>query len=90
MGIGDLRFYTFNVADAAISTAIVLLIGAAIFPAADSAGARSGRMVDPAYAPGVRVAARARRPGAAGSTASSPTRPGCRAATSRSSSPTAG
>ena len=27
MGIGDLRFYTFNVADSAISIAIVLLIG---------------------------------------------------------------
>lgn len=27
MGIGDLRWYTFNVADASISTAIVLLIG---------------------------------------------------------------
>jgi signal peptidase II len=27
MGIGDVRWYTFNVADAAISTAIVLLIG---------------------------------------------------------------
>jgi signal peptidase II len=33
MGIGNLRFYTFNLADAAISTAIVMLIGAAIFPA---------------------------------------------------------
>lgn len=27
MGIGDLRWYTFNVADAAISTSLVLLIG---------------------------------------------------------------
>jgi signal peptidase II len=33
MGICNLRFYTFNLADAAISTAIVMLIGAAIFPA---------------------------------------------------------
>jgi signal peptidase II len=33
IGIGGLRFYTFNLADAAISTAIVMLIGAALFPA---------------------------------------------------------
>jgi signal peptidase II len=33
IGIGGLRFYTFNMADAAISTAIVMLIGAALFPA---------------------------------------------------------
>ena len=33
MGLGSLRFYTFNLADAAISTAIVMLIGAALFPA---------------------------------------------------------
>ena len=33
IGIGDIRFYTFNMADAAISTAIVMLIGAALFPA---------------------------------------------------------
>lgn len=32
LGVGDLRFYTFNVADAAISTAIVLLVGLAVFP----------------------------------------------------------
>jgi signal peptidase II len=32
VGIGDTRFWTFNVADAAVSTAIVLLIGLAIFP----------------------------------------------------------
>ena len=32
VGIGDLRFYTFNVADAAISTAIVLLLAVAIVP----------------------------------------------------------
>jgi signal peptidase II len=32
IGIGDLRFYTFNVADAAISTAIVLLVAVAIVP----------------------------------------------------------
>ena len=32
MGIGTLRFWTYNVADAAISTAIVLLIVMAIVP----------------------------------------------------------
>jgi signal peptidase II len=32
VGIGDLRFYTFNVADAAISTAIVLLVAVALVP----------------------------------------------------------
>jgi signal peptidase II len=32
MGIGAWRFYTYNLADAAISTAIVLLVGMAIFP----------------------------------------------------------
>ncbi len=33
IGVGGIRFYTFNMADAAISTAIVMLIGAALFPA---------------------------------------------------------
>ncbi len=32
MGIGDLRFYTYNVADAAISSALVLLILMAFWP----------------------------------------------------------
>jgi signal peptidase II len=32
IGIGDVRWYTFNVADAAISLAIVMLVAAAIFP----------------------------------------------------------
>ena len=32
IGIGSLRFYTFNVADSAISTAIVLLVAVAIIP----------------------------------------------------------
>ncbi len=32
-GIGDLRFYTFNVADASISLAILLLIALALWPA---------------------------------------------------------
>jgi signal peptidase II len=33
IGIGDLRWYTFNMADAAISAAIVLLVAAAFVPA---------------------------------------------------------
>jgi signal peptidase II len=33
VGIGDLRWYTFNVADAAISLAIVLLLAASLWPA---------------------------------------------------------
>jgi signal peptidase II len=32
VGIGDLRFYTFNIADSAISIAILLLIVASLFP----------------------------------------------------------
>jgi signal peptidase II len=32
MGVGDLRFYTYNVADAAISAALVLLILMAFWP----------------------------------------------------------
>ena len=40
IGIGDFRWYTFNVADAAISLAIVMLIGAAFIPAL-------GRMLEP-------------------------------------------
>jgi signal peptidase II len=32
MGVGDLRFYTYNVADAAISTALVLLVLMAVWP----------------------------------------------------------
>ena len=32
IGIGNLRFYTFNVADSAISTAIVLLVAVAVLP----------------------------------------------------------
>ena len=32
IGIGDLRFYTFNVADSSVSTAIVLLVGVALIP----------------------------------------------------------
>jgi signal peptidase II len=40
VGIGDVRFYTFNVADSAVSTAILLLIVAALVPALT--GGRSG------------------------------------------------
>jgi len=40
MGIGDFRWYTFNVADAAISTAIVMLVGAAIIPSLARLGDR--------------------------------------------------
>lgn len=43
MGIGDLRFWTFNVADAAVTTAILLLIGLALFP---SLAARLGAEPD--------------------------------------------
>jgi len=43
IGIGDLRFFTFNVADAAISTAIVMLVGAALIPSLQRLGeGRSG------------------------------------------------
>jgi signal peptidase II len=51
MGIGDLRFYTYNVADAAITTAIVALIVLAVFPgvgeAIDRIGSRGEAAVDP-------------------------------------------
>ncbi len=40
IGIGDLRFYTFNLGDAAISTAIVMLIGAALIPSLVTLGER--------------------------------------------------
>ena len=40
MGIGDFRWYTFNVADAAISISIVMLIGAALFPRLAGLGER--------------------------------------------------
>lgn len=38
IGIGDLRWYTFNVADAAVSTALVLLVFLALWPEARSGG----------------------------------------------------
>jgi signal peptidase II len=40
IGIGDFRWYTFNVADAAISVSIVMLIGAALFPRLAGSGER--------------------------------------------------
>lgn len=40
IGIGDLRWYTFNVADAAISTAIVMLVAAALIPTLAGLGER--------------------------------------------------
>ena len=43
IGLGDIRFWTFNVADAAVSTAIVLLVGLALFP---SLAARLGAAPD--------------------------------------------
>ena len=50
IGIGDLRFYTFNVADSAISTAIVLLVAVAILPGV--ARFVDGTPADPAAANG--------------------------------------
>lgn len=38
MGIGDLRFYTFNVADAAITCSLLLLIASAVLTPRASAG----------------------------------------------------
>jgi signal peptidase II len=40
IGIGDIRFFTFNVADAAISTAIVMIVGVALFPSLQRLGER--------------------------------------------------
>jgi signal peptidase II len=42
MGIGQWRFYTYNVADAAITTAIVLLLAMAVFPRIADWGADGG------------------------------------------------
>lgn len=50
VGIGDLRFYTFNVADSAISVSILLLILTAFLPARPAAEAptqRASRSADP-------------------------------------------
>jgi signal peptidase II len=46
MGIGDWRFYTYNVADAAISTAIVSLLVLAIWPGVGEAIDRIGSPPD--------------------------------------------
>ena len=50
IGLGDLRFYTFNVADAAISTAIVMLVAVALVPGLARLvdGARAGAPADAA------------------------------------------
>jgi signal peptidase II len=50
MGIGDRRFYTYNVADAAITVAIVSLIVLAIFPGVGRAIDGIGRAERPADA----------------------------------------
>lgn len=42
IGLGDLRFYTFNVADASISCAILLLIVLAIWPTKPTPAATTG------------------------------------------------
>ena len=41
IGIGGFRWYTFNVADAAISCSIVMLIAAALIPSLAGLGERS-------------------------------------------------
>lgn len=43
IGIGDWRFYTFNVADSAVTLAVLLLLLSAILPALDSDGAADRR-----------------------------------------------
>ncbi len=45
IGLGSLRFWTFNVADSAISLAIVMLVGLALFPAL-AGGARARGAAD--------------------------------------------
>ena len=83
IGIGDLRFYTFNLGDAAISTAIVMLIGAALIPSLVHARrAAVGWLTRRSRPASASCACRTGR--AAASTGMSPMRPGCRGATSRS------
>ena len=41
IGLGTLRFFTFNVGDSAITLAILMLIAAAIFPTLSGVGDRS-------------------------------------------------
>ena len=50
-GVGSLRFYTFNVGDACISLAIILLVALAIWPSL--AGGVKGRREPPAGSPPV-------------------------------------
>ena len=45
-GIGDLRWYTFNVADAAISTALLLLVLLALRPSLGGPSAEADPMID--------------------------------------------
>ena len=45
IGIGDLRWYTFNVADASISAAIVMLVAVAIVPSLARLGEGTGPVV---------------------------------------------
>ena len=45
-GIGDVRWYTFNVADAAISTALVLLVLIALRPSLGGPPAEADRTID--------------------------------------------
>jgi signal peptidase II len=45
-GIGSLRFYTFNVADSAISTALLLLVAMTIWPSLAGEGSVAARVAD--------------------------------------------
>ena len=78
-GIGSTRFYTFNVADSAISLSILLLFIAALrpsliegapspaaTPAAAAAAAGRRRWPRARRTPGTRTSTRAQGPGAAG------------------------
>lgn len=49
-GIGDLRWYTFNVADAAISTALVLLVAMTLWPSLAGESTFARRRRDPGSA----------------------------------------
>jgi signal peptidase II len=46
-GLGNVRFYTFNIADSMISTAILLLILLAIFPSLARIGSTADRSTEP-------------------------------------------
>jgi lipoprotein signal peptidase len=46
-GIGDLRFYTFNVADAAISCSLVLMLALAFVPSLGDLGTERRRARGP-------------------------------------------